>query len=147
MYLGAQLEHKTINHVKCWTMTSQKYIQAAVKKIEDKLKLQQQILSTKERTPFNSGYRPESDFSSELLVQDIRSFQEVVGILRWVVELCRINIMVEVSMLSSHLASPRGGHLEAVYHIIAYLKKYYKITLAFDPRTPVIDQARFENFD
>ena len=28
--LGAQLEHKKINHVKCWTMTSQKYIQADV---------------------------------------------------------------------------------------------------------------------
>ena len=96
MYLGAQLEHKTINHVKCWTMTSQKYIQAAVKKIEDKLKLHQHILSTKARTPFKSGYRPESDVYSGLLVQDIRSFQEVIGILRWAVELGRINIMVEV---------------------------------------------------
>ena len=106
MYLGAQLEHKTINHVKCCTMTSQKYIQAAVKKIEDKLKLHQQILSTKARTPFKSGYRPKIDVSSELLVQDIRSFQEIIGILRWAVELGRIDIMVELSILSSHLANP-----------------------------------------
>ena len=128
-------------------MTSQKYIQAAVKKIEGKLKLQQQILSTKARTPFKSGYRPESNVSSKLLVQDIRSFQAVIGILRWAVELGRIDNMVEVSMLSSHLANPRSGHLEAAYHIIAYLKKDYKRTLAFDPRTPVIDQARFEKCD
>ena len=99
IYLGAQLEHKRINNVKCWKMTSQKYIQEAVKKIEDKLKLHQQILSTNARTPFKSGYRPESNVFSELLVQDIRSFQEVISILRWAVELGRINIMVEVSML------------------------------------------------
>ena len=37
--------------------------------------------------------------------------------------------------------------MEAAYHIIAYLKKDYKRTLAFDPRTPVIDQARFEKCD
>ena len=55
--------------------------------------------------------------------------------------------MVEVSMFSSHLTNPRSGHSEAAYHIIAYLKKDYKRTLAFDPITPVIDQARFEKCD
>ena len=55
--------------------------------------------------------------------------------------------MVEVSMLSSQLTNPQSGHSEAAYYIIAYLKKNYKRTLAFDPRTPLIDQARFEKCD
>ena len=67
--------------------------------------------------------------------------------MRWAVKLGHIDIRVEVSMLSSHLANLRSGHLEAAYHIIAYLKKDYKRTLAFDPRTPVIDQERFEKCD
>ena len=37
--------------------------------------------------------------------------------------------------------------MEVAYHIIAYFNKYYKRTLAFDPRTPVIYQARFEKCD
>ena len=37
--------------------------------------------------------------------------------------------------------------MEAAYHIIAYMKKDYKRKLAFDPRTSVIDQARFEKCD
>ena len=55
--------------------------------------------------------------------------------------------MVEVSMFSSHITKPRSGHSEAAYHIIENLKKDYKRTLAFDPITPVIDQARFEKCD
>ena len=41
--------------------------------------------------------------------------------LRWIVELGRVDIDVEVSMMSSHLALPRVGHLKEIY-IIAYLK-------------------------
>jgi hypothetical protein len=39
------------------------------------------------------------------------------------VELGRIDIVTEVSSLASCLALPRKGHLEAVFHIYAYLKK------------------------
>jgi hypothetical protein len=41
------------------------------------------------------------------------------------VELSRIDMMTEVSMLASHLAMPREGHLEAIFHIYAYLKQKY----------------------
>jgi len=40
-------------------------------------------------------------------------FQNGLGVLRWIVELGRIDIMTEVSMLSAHNAMPREGHLEA----------------------------------
>ena len=39
-------------------------------------------------------------------IQGVRYYQELIGILRWAVELGRIDITMEVSMLSSHLALP-----------------------------------------
>ena len=45
-------------------------------------------------------------------------FQQLIGILRWAVELGRINIACEVSILSSFLAAPRMGHIEAILHSI-----------------------------
>jgi hypothetical protein len=57
-------------------------------------------------------------------------------VLRWAVELGRIDIMTEVSCLSQHLCSPRVGHLDAVYSIFRYLQKNMSKNpgrLGFDP--------------
>jgi hypothetical protein len=55
--------------------------------------------------------------SSKLGPEQVPYFQSVIGMLRWVVEIGRVDIITEVSMLSSHLAMPREGHLEEVFHI------------------------------
>jgi hypothetical protein len=39
------------------------------------------------------------------------------------VELGRIDIATEISLLSSHLAYPRVGHLEVALHVMGYLKQ------------------------
>ena len=65
-------------------------------------------------------------------------FQELIGELRWAIEIGRVDIHTEVSMLSAYQASPRRGHLEQVIHIYGYLKKYEKLTLYFDPQIPVL---------
>ena len=44
-----------------------------------------------------------------------------------------IDICCEVSMMSSHLAIPREGHLYQVFHIFAYLNKHHNSALLFDP--------------
>jgi hypothetical protein len=90
-----------------------------------------------------SGYRPELDTTAELNDEDGRYYQELIGVLRWAVELGRIDILTEVAMLSTYLALSRTGHLEQVYHIFGYLKDNPKKTLAFDPRHPKIDEGRF----
>ena len=38
---------------------------------------------------------------------------------------------------SHHLALPRVGHLEAVYHVFAYLNKHDKLRIVFDPTDPL----------
>jgi hypothetical protein len=50
-------------------------------------------------------------------------------------------------MLASHLACPRGGHLEAVYHIFAYLDNKHNSRMVFDPTYPVIDMSAFKECD
>ena len=50
-------------------------------------------------------------------------------------------------MMSSHLALPRQGHMEAVLHIFAYLKKYHNTEIVFDPSNPVIDESLFDRQD
>jgi hypothetical protein len=37
VYIGSNLEKKVFNGVKCWTMSSHKYVNAAVEKVEKKL--------------------------------------------------------------------------------------------------------------
>jgi hypothetical protein len=146
-YLGAQLSQRVINGRECWTMTSEQYIKAAIANVETALDASGQRLPTRATTPIQAGYRPELDESAELNLSGMRYYQELIGVLRWAVELGRIDIMMEVSMLSSHLALPREGHLQQVYHIFAFLKNKPKRTLAFDPQHPDIDESRFIKCD
>jgi hypothetical protein len=67
--------------------------------------------------------------------------------MRWIVELGRVDICLEGSMLSSHLVMPREGNLEQVFHIFAHLKKYHNTEVVYDPSDPVIDEAQFDAKD
>jgi hypothetical protein len=58
-----------------------------------------------------------------------------------------INIDVEVSMMSSHLALPREGHLKELYHIFAYLKARSSAEMVFDPTPIEPDKTLFERQD
>ena len=55
--------------------------------------------------------------------------------------------MLETSLLSTHLASPRIGNLEQVFHIFGFLKDSSKRKLGFDPGHLKIDTNRFHMFD
>jgi hypothetical protein len=88
-----------------------------------------------------SGYRPETDVNTELKIDGIRYFQELIGILRWACELGHVDIATKVSLLLSHLALPRDGHLQQAYHIFGYLKAKPKKTIVFDPQHPDIDES------
>ena len=63
------------------------------------------------------------------------------------VELGRVDMITEVSLLASHLALPREGHLEAVFHIYAYLKCKHNSRMIFDPTYPTIDMNQFLEHD
>ena len=146
-YLGAQLAQVVIGGQQCWTMSSHEYVKAAVANVEAALDASGQRLPSRCTTPNQSNYRPELDTTPELNLKGMRYYQEQIGVLRWAVELGRIDIAMEVSMLSTHLAAPREGHLQQVYHCFAYLKTKPKRTLAFDSQHPMIDDSSFEKCD
>jgi hypothetical protein len=94
-----------------------------------------------------SGYRPELDVTDELDSNMSSRYSQLIGILRWMVELGRVDIYYEVSVLSQYLALPRVGHLEAVYHIFSYLWKHDKSSIVFDPADPIYDPVAFMEYD
>jgi hypothetical protein len=63
------------------------------------------------------------------------------------VEIGRVDMITEVSKLASHMALPREGHLEAVYHIFGWLKRKHGSRMVFDPTYPHIDMSAFKQCD
>ena len=50
-------------------------------------------------------------------------------------------------MMSTHLALPRHGHLEQLYHMFGYLKANPKCKLYLDPQHPQVDKRSFQSYD
>ena len=91
-----------------------------------------------------SGYRAELDAMPDVNAELANYYQSLIGALRWAVELGRIDIIVEVGMLSRYCVSPRLRHLEQVLHIFAHLKRQGPCTMVFDPTEPKIDNSIFQ---
>ena len=68
-------------------------------------------------------------------------------ILRWIVELGRVDICLEDSLMSSHLALTHEGHLDKLFHIFAYLKWKHRYRMVFDPTYPSIENDDFLRHD
>jgi hypothetical protein len=115
-YLGAKLKNNVLpNSMVAWGTSSSKYVQYAVQNIHEYLSALpgDHTLLKKASSPFAGGYKPELDDSPELDPIIANFDQSQIGILRWCVELGCIDIITEVSMLSTHL--------EAVFHVFANL--------------------------
>jgi hypothetical protein len=115
--------------------------------VEEALAKTGEKLPYKAPTPNSSGYCPEIDVSPELGDNVASTFHSLIGVLRWIVELGRVGITAEVSMMSSHLALPWVGHLKEIYHIFAYLKAHSNTEMVFDPTLVTLDMTLFEQQD
>ena len=150
-YLGAKLRKmKLPNGVWAWAMSPTKYVRQSVENVEKYLKEHldgRWKLPKRAENPFPMGYAPELDESPELNAELASYYQSQIGILRWMVELGRIDINTEVSMLASALALPREGHMDAMLHVYGYLRQKYNSRLAFDPTYPKIDMGDFKDVD
>jgi hypothetical protein len=74
-------------------------------------------------------------------------YHSQIGILRWCVDLGRIDIITEVSMLSTYLFLPLEVHLEAVFHVFAYMELQHNTRVVFDPTHPAVDMGNFIKTD
>jgi hypothetical protein len=148
-YLGAKLNTTVMpNGVATWGMISSKYVQAAVQNVQEYLKKNgDRKLKKKASAPFEATYRAEIDESPVLGPEMANYLKSQIGILRWCVELSWIDIITEVSMLSTFLCMPREGHLDAVYHLFSYLSLHHNARVVFDPTYPDVDIHAFIKTD
>ena len=132
MYLGNDVRKWNFtNHdgsdSDCWALGSKTYVSEALR-ICDKLMKEHNLTFSSTRrngrdTPFsNNLYRPELDSSNYCSYNCMTVFQNLIGVLRWICELGRIDIVYETSVLSQYLAQPRVGHLQQCLNIFYYLK-------------------------
>jgi hypothetical protein len=71
--------------------------------------------SIRSDVPTTPGYHPEVD-TSDLLDSDATNLHHsYVGILRWCIELGRIDICLALGKKSSYFTCPRIGHMEQFY--------------------------------
>lgn len=149
IYLGGKLRKVELeNGLYAWAFGSSQYVNAAVNNVETYLENEKaDPLPKNVRAPLSTDYRPEVDVTTALSVKDASQYQSLIGVLRWIVELGRVDIAVEVSMMSSHLALPRIGHLKEVYRIFGYLKIHHNAEMVFDPTVPEIDDGLFQRRD
>ena len=54
---------------------------------------------------------------------------------------------METSALASMMAFPHEGHIDAVFHVFAFLKRKHNGVIVFDPTEPEIDFNKFPRED
>jgi hypothetical protein len=150
IYLGANVEKVQMpdGRDEVWATSPRDYVKNAIKTVEGLLAEDGEgyVLKNKAKNPFPMNYQPKLDVSNELGLELSSRYLQLIGIARWAIELGRIDIHHEVSLLSQYQANPRVGHLEALYHVFAYMKSHLDIgRVAFDPKTPVVDESAFNN--
>jgi len=152
-YLGGNIERiQTSDGSVAWSLSCHDYLSNAIRQIQEDLA--QKDLALKQfgtgLRPYPANYRPEMDVTPTLDEEGTTKFQQLIGILRWAIELGRVDILTEVSCLSQHLAEPRDGHLLAVYKIFKYLDanlKKDKGRIVFNGKFKFVDHVIFNNID
>jgi hypothetical protein len=95
-YLGAKLKKMILlNGAIAWGMSSRKYVNAAVQNVHEYLATSAggQTLKKNATAPFPVDYHPEMDATPELSPAKANYYQTQIGVLRWCVELGRIDIV------------------------------------------------------
>jgi hypothetical protein len=134
-YLGAFIKEWSVegDSRRLWSMSSSHYLKEALNNLEEHLQAEGLRLQGKPQTPMRTDYRPELDTSPHLSPEQANYFMSLIGILRWAVELGRLDIYIDVTLLSSYMTQPRIGHMEQVLHIFSYLKCHLQSNVVFDP--------------
>ena len=122
-YLGANVAKYQIPKTgqKYWNMYAYDYIKESCKMVQGWSENEGHKFKNNCDHAMPTKYRPEIDISAELGHDQATQFQQMIGILRWLIEQGRIDVITEVSLISSFNVNPREGHLEAAYCVFEYL--------------------------
>ena len=116
LYLGTQ--YKLVigrSENPAWSSSTDRYVKEATSVSFECMNSMGLKLTKRHKSsehPFsNSIYRPELDMSEPCNSDEHHFYQQMVGIAQWMIEICRIDIAFEVSLMLRHLAGPCIGHL------------------------------------
>ena len=151
-YLGASITKHLLDgdsHY-TWAIGSREYLIESLRIVKQKIEPLNLKLKSKVTSALPSGYKPELDASDYLDDDNAVLYMQLIGILRWLVELGRIDICAEVSMMSSYNCMPRVTHLYAVLNIFSYLQANldWKIVMdsAYNDHLPKLDKCDWSEF-
>ena len=151
MCLVVKLCKARLHHgVWAWAMSHIKYVWEKVRSCATHLVTNYNIwfkLPKKAENPFKMCHSKELDISPELEPDAVSYFLTVIGILWWMIVLGRIDIITKVLLLSSHLALPREGHLDAAVHVMTHAGQRYDLRLVYNLLCPEIDHSVFKKCD
>ena len=138
IYLGATYKKVTDRSGKqAWASSSDNYVKEATKVAFKRADLMGIKLDRKAKSPKNPfsniKYRPELDVSVQCTTNEHQFYQQLIGMARWAIELGRLDINVEISILSRYMAAPRTGHLAQLLHIFYFLHSHNCMDLIYDP--------------
>ena len=119
-------------------------MRAATDNVESYLKKKRLSFPKSCDFPLLTSHMPELDDTPELSVEDVPHFQSLVGVLRWIVELGRVDICLEASMVAICVSFPCGGHLEMIYRTFDHLKRHHNEEMGFDPSKPSVNNNDIE---
>ena len=102
-------------------MSPAKYVQEAVRNVEENLTKEYggRKLPKRATAQWPSKYVSETYMTPELGPKEANYYQCHIGVLHWMVEIGRVDIITEVSTLASQMAMPSEGHMGAVFHVFA----------------------------
>ena len=124
-------------------LSAEEYIQKATPIVEQFYDL----TKFSNKVPLPKIYHPELDNSKLLNDKGIQLYQSYMGILRWCVELGRIDIVFATALMAQYQALPRYDHLMALGQIFAYLKKHARSKIVMDPTSPDFSDKNFQKVD
>eukprot|EP00957_Ditylum_brightwellii_P199800 15231691-Ditylum_brightwellii.AAC.2 len=101
-------------------------------------------MPAKGEMPMRASYRLELDITPVLSLFDSAYYLSLIGMLTWMIRLGKIDICLEVSLMSSHLAMSIEGHMVEVLRTFEHLRKYHNTELVFDLSDPVVDELACE---
>ena len=114
-YLGENVEKVKLKDGRVvWSTNCVDYLKSAIENVDNLLGVDKTALN-------NCVDWHGPDVTEELGEELTNRYQQLIGVLRWSIELGRIDILTEVSFLSQHLCSPREVNLDAVYRIFVCL--------------------------
>jgi Reverse transcriptase (RNA-dependent DNA polymerase) len=104
-----------------WTISTKSYVQEALSKALVILNVAEHRYF---KSPMDSDVKPEMDESDLLGIRDHRKYQQLIGILQWMITCGRMDIMQAVNSLSRFSAAPRAAHLKMLARVFGYLRRF-----------------------